>query len=103
MASSHLLREARRRAALSQAELGERAGKAASAISRWEIASTKPSFETLRQLIRAAGFDLVVGLVAADDHDLALIRRSLTRSPEERLAEMVSAVRALESMAKAHG
>ena len=101
--SHRLLREARRRAGLSQAELGERAGKAASAISRWERAGTEPSLETLRGLIRAAGFDLVIGLAPADDHDLALIRRSLARTPEERLAEMVGAVRALESMAAARG
>lgn len=53
---------------------------------------------TLRALVRAAGYDLVVGVVRADDHDLALIRRSLARSPEERLVEMVQAVRALDSM-----
>lgn len=98
MASGHLLREARRRAGLSQAQLGERAGKAASAISRWERAGSEPSLETLRALVRAAGFDLVVGMVGADDHDLALIRRSLARTPEERLVEMVQAVRALDSM-----
>jgi hypothetical protein len=49
--------------------------------------------------MRAAGYDLVVGVVKADEHDLALIRRSLARSPEERLVEMVQAVRALDAMA----
>jgi transcriptional regulator with XRE-family HTH domain len=98
MASHHLLREARRRAALSQAELGDRAGKAASAISRWERAGNEPSLASLRQVIRAAGFDLVVGLATADDHDLGLIRRSLASTPEERLHELVNAVRSLESM-----
>ena len=101
--SYRLLREARRWAGLSQAELGARAGKAPSAISRWERAGSEPSLETLRTLIRAAGFDLVIGLAPADDHDLALIRRSLSRSPERRLAEMVEAVHALESMAAAGG
>ena len=101
--SYRLLKEARRRAGLSQSELGERAGKAPSAISRWERAGSEPSLETLRALIRAAGFDLMIGLVPADDHDLALIRRSLGRSPEQRLAEMVEAVRALASMAAARG
>lgn len=98
MASGHLLREARRRAGLSQAQLGELAGKAGSAISRWERAGSEPSLETLRALVRAAGYDLVIGVVTADDHDLALVRRSLARSPEVRLAELVQAVRALDSM-----
>ena len=98
MAGSHLLREARRRAGLSQAELGERAGKAGSAISRWERGGVEPSLETLRHLLRSAGFDLVIGLATADDHDLGLIRRSLAVAPEERLRELVNAVRSLESM-----
>lgn len=101
MSSHHLLREARRRAGLTQAELGERTGKAASAISRWERAQVQPSLESLRSLIGAAGFDLVISLSPTDDHDLALIRRSLVRSPAERMAEMVAAVRALEAMAAA--
>jgi transcriptional regulator with XRE-family HTH domain len=103
MSSSHLIREARLRAGLSQAELGERAGKAASAISRWERGGSRPSFETLRQVIRAAGFELTVGLAPGDEHDLTLIRRSLRLTPAARLAEMVGAVRALDSMAAARG
>jgi transcriptional regulator with XRE-family HTH domain len=97
--SYHVLKEARRRAGLTQAQLGERAGKAASAISRWERAGSEPSLETLRQLVRAAGFELTVALAPSDDHDLTLIRRSLRQTPQARLAEMVQAVRALNSMA----
>jgi transcriptional regulator with XRE-family HTH domain len=97
--SHHLLKEARRRAGLTQAELGERAGKAASAISRWERAGSEPSLETVRQLVRAAGFELTVALAPSDEHDLALIRRALRQTPQARLAEMVQAVRALDSMA----
>ena len=103
MTLSRLLVEARKRAGLTQAELGERAGVAPSAISRWERGEVEPSFERVRDTIRAAGFDLVVSILRADDHDLALIRRSLARSPAERLAEMVAAVRALESMVSVRG
>lgn len=102
MISSHLLREARLRAGLSQAALGRRTGTAASAISRWERGEVKPSLEKLRALIRATGHDLSISLVVADHgHDVALIRRCLARAPHERLDDLVGAVRALSSMASA--
>jgi DNA-binding XRE family transcriptional regulator len=47
MVSGDLLREARRRAGLSQAELARRAGKPTSVIGRWERGEVKPSLETL--------------------------------------------------------
>lgn len=103
MTSHLLLVEARRRAGLTQAELARRVGKAPSAISRWERAGADPSLTTLRDLVRGAGFDLAVGLVALDDHDLALVRRTLLQTPEERLNEMVQAVRAIETMVGANG
>jgi transcriptional regulator with XRE-family HTH domain len=101
--SALLILETRRRAGLAQAELGARVGKAASAIGRWERGEVEPSFETLRQIIRAAGFELAVSLYPADDHDLALIRRGLRRSPPERMADLVTAVRALDAMSAGRG
>jgi hypothetical protein len=78
--------------------------KAASAIGRWERGEVKPSLETLREAIRAAGLELMLGIAVADDHDIALIRRCLAQSPAERLDNLVSAVRAVSSMAEAaHG
>ncbi|HUG75792.1 MAG TPA: helix-turn-helix transcriptional regulator [Acidimicrobiia bacterium] len=103
MASGLLLREARRRAGLTQAELGERAGKAASAIGRWERGEVDASLETLIELVRAAGFDLTVGVTVADDHDLALIRRCLARTPAQRLADLTTAVRAFDRMVAIRG
>jgi len=101
MISSILLKEARLRSGLTQTELGARMGKAASAIGRWERGEVKPSLETLRHSIRAAGFELTLGLAVADDHDAALIRRCLSQPPAERLANLVSAVRAISAMAVA--
>jgi len=93
--SGDLLREARLRAGLSQAELARCASKPTSVIGRWERGEVKPSLETLRELIRAAGLELGFTLTNADgeDHDLALIRRSLARSPAERFAEGQRAAR----------
>ena len=93
-----MLKEARLRAGLTQAELGARMNKAASAIGRWERGEVSPSLETLRDAIRAAGFELTLGLAMADDHDVALIRRCLSQPPAERLDNLVSAVRAVSSM-----
>ena len=57
-----LLRDARSRAGLSQAELGRRAGVAQSVISAYEAGSRQPALPTLARLIHAAGFDLDVKL-----------------------------------------
>lgn len=98
MISGDLLREARLRAGLSQAELARRAGKPTSVIGRWERGEVRPSLETLRELIRAAGLELGFTLTNADsnDHDLALIRRSLAQAPAERFAEGQRAARDIE-------
>ncbi|MCU1373307.1 MAG: hypothetical protein JWO68_593 [Actinomycetia bacterium] len=53
-----LLREARRRAGLSQRQLGARAGVQQPVIAAYEGGRRQPSFPTLRRLLQAAGFDL---------------------------------------------
>src|SRR5580765_2515795 len=90
--SGTLIREARTRAGLSQLELSERSGKNRAQLARWERDVVQPSFETLRLLVRACGFELETSLVAlqADEaQDDVQLRRSLLRSPQERLQAMV--------------
>ena len=101
--SGDLIRQARLRAGLSQTELAQRAGKAISAIGRWERGEVRPPLETVVELVRAAGFDLDLAIVPTDDHDLTLIHRSLDRTPAARLAELGQAVRALDRMAGTRG
>jgi len=103
MISGHLVREARLRAGLSQAQLGARSGKAASAVGRWERGEALPPLETLRDLIRACGLELAIAITEGDDHDLALIRRNLERSPEDRLASLVTSVSVLQAMDATRG
>ena len=100
MISGDLIREARLRAGLSQAELGRRLGKHPTAISRWERDVASPSLETLRGVVRACGLELTLGLANADEngHDTALIERSLRLEPAARLREGVNEARALERM-----
>src|SRR5918912_2790815 len=64
--SGSLIREARLRAGLSQGDLGERTGKDRAQIARWERDAVSPPYETLRELVRACGFDLSTELVEYD-------------------------------------
>ena len=87
-----LIREARLRAGLSQLELSERSGKDRAQLARWERDVVQPSFETLRELLRACGFDLETTLVPfqADGEQDARLQKTLQRSPQERLQAMLN-------------
>ena len=93
--SGDLLREARLRAGLTQAELAQRAGTARSQVSRYERAEVLPSLETLRRLIRVCGLDLSFRLFNADleEHDATLIAQLLPLTAEERVERAVRAVK----------
>jgi transcriptional regulator with XRE-family HTH domain len=95
MVSGDLLREARLRAGLTQAELAARAKTARSQISRYERGEVLPSLESLRHLIRACGLELGFRIFNADldQHDATLIAQTLPLTPEERVDRAVRAVR----------
>lgn len=80
-----LLREARTLAGLSQRALAERARIAQSEIARIESGRQQPSLSRIEQLVRAAGYDLKIGLVPHDNHDEQLISDMLALPIEERL------------------
>lgn len=91
--SGMVIREARMRAGLSQVELSVRSGKDRAQLARWERDVVQPSFETLRELVRACGFDLETTLVPfqADREQDARLQKTLRRSPQERLQAMLKA------------
>ena len=62
MTAGALLRKARKRAGLSQAELAARAGVTQSVISTYESGHRQPAIPALAALIDAAGYELVMGL-----------------------------------------
>jgi transcriptional regulator with XRE-family HTH domain len=93
MRGTHLIKEARKRAGLTQAELAARAGTTQSAIARIEKGSVSPSLTHLTELVRAAGFDIDVRLVPYDDHDLSIALRNRKLTPEQRLENMLAARR----------
>lgn len=88
-----LLREARKRSGLSQAELAKRAGVPQSTVGRIESGVRVPSTELLERLIRAAGFELRVALGEPDPGTESLFERTLRRTPRERLADATRAAR----------
>jgi transcriptional regulator with XRE-family HTH domain len=88
-----LLREARRRAGLTQRELAERAGTSQAAVARIERGRQSPSLETLQRLVRACGFDIRFHLAPPDGHRDRLIDATLAMSPEERLRTVEDATR----------
>ena len=57
-----LIRQARNRAGLSQAELAAEAGVTQSVISAYESGQRQPSIPALARLIEAAGFELALGV-----------------------------------------
>lgn len=101
MVSADLIYEARRRAGLTQAELARRAGTSQSAVARWERGEVKPSLERLRELIRACGLELTLGIASYDDSYRPHIERYLRLTPAERLDHAVARERGYEEIRRA--
>lgn len=80
-----LVREARRRAGLTQRELAARAGTTQSALARLENGRSTPSFDAVLRLVRLCGLDLDVMLVERDESDWAQASRLLELTPGERV------------------
>ncbi|HVC70822.1 MAG TPA: helix-turn-helix transcriptional regulator [Acidimicrobiales bacterium] len=98
MISGDLIREARLRANLTQADLGERLGKPQSAIARWERGQVQPSLETLREVVRACGLDLTFHLSTFDDSNTTIIDQHLAMTPAQRFTDLLARVRFHEQL-----
>jgi transcriptional regulator with XRE-family HTH domain len=94
--SADLIREARLRAGITQAELGRRIGRSQSQVARWERGAVTPSFETLLELVRACGFDLAYRMLRHDDSYDSFINGNLALSPAERIERAEQAQRNFE-------
>ena len=88
-----LIREARRRAGLSQADLARRAGVPKSTVGRIETGARIPSTEMVERLVRAAGLEVSVSLSQPDPGTDTMFERTLHRSPAERLADATRVAR----------
>jgi uncharacterized protein len=97
--AGELLRDARRRAGLTQTALAERAGVTQSVVSVYESGRRQPSFPVLVDLIGATGHTLDLSLTPTADGG-AVSRRPLSGPIGRRLRRHRREVRAL---AAAHG
>lgn len=89
-----LIREARRRHGLGQAELAKRLGTSQPAISRIEHDQVSPTVETVERILNALGETLRVSVLplsqpapGASNQSIAELRADYKLSPAERLAQ----------------
>ena len=80
-----IIREARRRAGFTQAELAARAGTSQAEISRYERALVLPEIGTLIRIVEACGMHLELKLADRPDHEM-LSSTALEQTVEERLS-----------------
>jgi transcriptional regulator with XRE-family HTH domain len=84
-----LIREARLRAGLTQAELSELTGRERSVIARWEQGVISPPVDSLMEIIHACGFDLPLTLMPIDKSADEGLREALLETPSERIERLV--------------
>jgi transcriptional regulator with XRE-family HTH domain len=98
-----LVREARRRAGLTQTELAVRAGTSQSGIARWESGRTAVSLDDVLRLVRLCGFDLELMLLPRDESDMAQASRLAELTGQERLERHARLARQLSELRGARG
>src|SRR3954453_14666695 len=98
MKSAQVIREARLKAGLTQAELAERIGRDRAQIARWEIGGQAPSFENLQAVVQACGFVLKVEIVVPEQTPVldAELETSLLQAPQQRGRGLLDALRRAE-------
>ena len=88
-----MIKEARRRARLTQAELAERLGTTQSAIARLERGRTEPSYGRVVAAIRACRLEFVPRLLPIDDSDWSVASTTLSVDPDTRVRRHAAALR----------
>ena len=96
-----LLRDARRKAGLSQRALAERAGVPQPTIAAIESGRQSPRFATLERLLRACGYELDMAPVLGEGVDRTLIHQMLDLTPAERARRGAQEAHALERFVRA--
>lgn len=91
MQTGEVIKQARKRSAISQRILALRAGTDQAAISRIERGEISPSVETIERLLAAMGEQLPLEPIPLErDYDPLHMQATLQRSPEERLRLAIS-------------
>lgn len=100
--TASLLREARRRAGLTQAELAKRLGISQAAVAKLERPGANPTVDTLDRALWATGHQLMLDAPARGRGvDESLIRRQLELSPAERIRGIESMHAEMRTLAEA--
>lgn len=93
VSGGHLVREARKRAGMTQRELAAATGLSQPTITRIESGAIEASLEQIGRLIAACGLELRVSLVAADQSDWSVALHNLRLDPETRVRQHQAALR----------
>lgn len=101
MIGARLIREARLRAGLTQAELAERLETHQSVVARWETGRSEPTLTTVVRAVRACGLDLHFSLAQRDTDHRRLIADAVKRTPRERLDDLLDRLDAEEALQRA--
>ena len=83
--ASALIKAARRRAGLTQAEVARRAGMTQPVVARLERAGANPRLDTLERVIAATGHSLELDTGPGSGVDETMIVSDLKLSPDDRL------------------
>jgi transcriptional regulator with XRE-family HTH domain len=90
MNGGQFVREARRRAGITQRTLASKAGVSQPLVARIESGQVEPSFERLLDLVRACGFDLDVHVVPLDEDAWTLAEQGARLDPDARLDRLLA-------------
>lgn len=91
MTGAQIIREARLKAGLTQTDLAERLGRDRAQVARWETGAQQPSFENLRAVVEACGFELRLEIAEREDTPVldAELERSLLQAPQQRVQTLL--------------
>jgi transcriptional regulator with XRE-family HTH domain len=91
MTGAQIIREARLKAGLTQAELAARLGRERAQVARWEIGGQEPSFENLQSVVEACGFTLRIEIAEREDTPAldAELEASLPQAPQQRVQALL--------------
>jgi transcriptional regulator with XRE-family HTH domain len=91
MTAAQIIREARLKAGLTQADLAERLGRERAQVARWEIGGQEPSFANLRAAVEACGFALRVEIAEREATPAldAELGTSVPQAPQQRVQALL--------------
>jgi transcriptional regulator with XRE-family HTH domain len=103
MKAGQIVREARRRAGLTQRRLAEAVGVSQPTVARIESGTTQPSFALVARLVEACGLELGISLAVRDESDWSVASVNLRLGHDARVRQHQAALRFARAGRKARG